>query len=75
MPKTVDIKEMVNSLAFITMADMQKPININRIMLDDYDGIERDLCIFLVQGYFDNIITEKQEKQTTIQKNRLTLFC
>ncbi|MGC9384730.1 MAG: hypothetical protein ACP5D6_09045 [Kosmotogaceae bacterium] len=61
MPRKVDLDKAIEKLQFITIADLNKEINIGRILLDDYDGIERDLCLFLVQGYFDEILKDTGE--------------
>lgn len=54
----LSLEEAKTKLGFISMSDMAKEINIERIIMDDYDSVERDLCIFLVQGYYNQILAE-----------------
>lgn len=60
MPRKVDLDKAIEKLQFITLIDLDKKINVGRIILDDYDGIERDLCLFLVQGYFNEITKDME---------------
>lgn len=46
------VNKIVKSLENITVAHMLLPIDINKLMLDDYPNAEKDLCIYLVQGYY-----------------------
>lgn len=41
----------------ISIADMKKEINIRRIIMGDYDGSERDLCLFLIQGFYNEMLS------------------
>lgn len=52
-----DIDKISKAMDFITMADMKKKINIQRIIMEDYDGSERDLALFLVQGFFNHMLS------------------
>lgn len=61
MPRKVDLDKAIENLQFITITDLNREVNIGRILLDDYDGIERDLCLFLVQGFFNEIIKDTGE--------------
>lgn len=61
MPREVDLNKAIEKLQFITLTDLNQEINIGRILLDDYDGIERDLCLFLIQGYFNEILKDTGE--------------
>lgn len=59
MAREVNLDKIKESMEFIGLADMQIPIDANKILIDDYEGVERDLCILLVQGYFKSILSDK----------------
>lgn len=70
MASTVDIKKVADGITFIQLEDMQIPINIGRAILADYDQVERDLCVFLVQGYYNQIVQDKGGKLNRAGKER-----
>lgn len=58
MPAEVSIDVALERLQFITLEDMAVEVNLERIMLEDYDSVERDLALFLVQGYFRQFVID-----------------
>jgi len=63
-----------NVIDSIQMVDMDKEIKTSRILLDDYDGIERDLCIILVQGYFRNILNTTDPEMNSYGKQKAFVY-
>jgi hypothetical protein len=55
-------------IEWITLEHMTKGINTERLLADDYTGQERDLCIFLTQTYYHQIVEENTGGKTELNR-------
>ena len=68
------VNKIVSSLESITVAHMLLPIDINRLILNDYPNAERDLCIYLVQGYYKKFEENAGRPLRSSEKERALIY-
>ena len=54
-----DIQKQIKNLSWITLDDVENTqIDTGRLLVSDFDNAERYLCIYLVQQYYNQILTD-----------------
>ena len=70
----IDVNDLVEKMDFISLVDMETYVPIDKMLLVDYEGAAKDLCIFLVQGNFKHIIYEAGGKMDTRGKEQALIM-
>lgn len=68
------VTEIVKNLGYITVANMLSAIDIDKLILNDYPNAEKDLCVYLVQGYYKKIVENTGRELTGGEKERALIY-
>lgn len=68
------VTDIVKNLGYITVKHMSLSIDINRLFLEDYPSAEKDLCVYLVQGYYNKIAGVTGRELSTDEKERALIY-